>query len=68
MTLKTAAKCALADLVGLYEQGSLDDWAMMQTLVDLYDALKTEGENVSDYELVAENMRITLRKMLNEMS
>ena len=67
MTLKTAAKCALIDLVDLYKQGSLDDWAMMRTLVSLYDALKEEGENVSKYELVAENMRVTLRKMLNEM-
>lgn len=57
MTLKVAAKCALADLIGL----DSEDWAIMATIVDLYDSLMAEGEDVSDYKTEVDGIRETLK-------
>ena len=47
--LTQAARCALADLVGLYYEGGLSD-AAKKTITELFQALKEKGEDVSDYE------------------
>ena len=45
--LQLAAKCAMADLIGL-DDGQLDDAARL-TIIELYEALQGEGIDVSDY-------------------
>jgi hypothetical protein len=47
--LTQAARCALADLIGLYYEGGLSDPAK-KTITELYEALKDKGEDVSDYQ------------------
>ena len=47
--LTQAARCALADLIGLYYEGGLSDPAK-KTIIELYEALKDKGEDVTDYE------------------
>lgn len=47
--LTQAARCALADLIGLFYEGGMPDSAK-KTIVELYDALKDMGENVQDYQ------------------
>ena len=44
--LTQIVRCALADLIALYYEGSLSDPAK-QTLIELYEALKENGEDVS---------------------
>ena len=47
--LTKAARCALADLIGMYYESGLPN-AAKKTITELYDALKEQGENVQDYE------------------
>ena len=47
--LTQAARCALADLIGLFYQGGLPDPAK-KTIIELYEALKEKGEDVQDFE------------------
>jgi hypothetical protein len=54
--LQAAAKCAMADLLGQYEGGGLDD-AAKRSICLVYDALREEGIDMSDYEFEVENVR-----------
>ncbi len=47
--LTQVARCALADLIGLYYEGGLPD-AAKKTITELYQSLKDQGEDVSDYD------------------
>lgn len=48
--LINAARCALADLVGLQEDGTLEgNIPAKKTIIELYHALNDAGEDVSDY-------------------
>ncbi len=44
-----AARCALANLIGLYYEGGLPDHAK-KTITELFAALKEKDENMQDYE------------------
>lgn len=46
--LKQAARCAMADLIGVYQKSELDE-AGLRSIVEVHDALVAEGENLSDY-------------------
>lgn len=48
-TLTQFARRALADMIGLYYDGGLSN-ATKETIIELYDALKEKGEDVSDYQ------------------
>jgi len=47
--LTQVVRCALADLIGLYYEGGLTNDAK-KTLIELYIALKENGEDVTEYE------------------
>jgi len=47
--LINAARCALADLAGRWEDGTMQDWEC-QTFIDLYTSLEEVGQDVSDYK------------------
>jgi hypothetical protein len=47
--LTQAARCALAELIGLFYEGILTETAK-KAIVELYQALKEKGENMKDYE------------------
>ena len=49
MNLIQAARCALADLAGMYWEGGLGI-PQKKTLVELFDALSESGENVGDFQ------------------
>lgn len=44
------ARCALAELIGLYESGDLPLECQLKTIVELYDALIEVGEDVRTYD------------------
>lgn len=48
-----AARCALADFVGIYEEAGLGEESQ-KTLCELYEALQEKGEDVSSYKEVYE--------------
>ena len=60
-----AARCALAELIWQYYEGGLPDTAK-RTIVELYDALRANGENMVDYEedcgVVMQDLAATLTK------
>ena len=47
--LTQVVRCALADLIGLFYEGGLSDPAKV-TITELFEALKENGEDVSEYE------------------
>ena len=49
MKLETAARCALADLIDLTLRYDLYQEPSAQTILDLYQTLKANGEIVDDY-------------------
>lgn len=57
--LTQVVRSALADLIGLFYEGGLSDPAK-ETIIELYEALKENGEDVTEYEAdyanVLENM------------
>lgn len=47
--LTQVVRCALADMISLYYEGGLTNDAK-RTITELYEALKENGEDVSEYE------------------
>ena len=54
--LQTAAKCALADLLGEYERGGLPEPAR-RSILELYDALVGCGVDMDDYREKVKQIR-----------
>ena len=54
--LQTAAKCALADLLGEYDRGGLPEPAR-RSIVELYDALVGDGVDMDDYTVEVKQIR-----------
>ena len=52
--LTLAARCALAELVGLHLEGCLPETGE-RAILDLYQALKERGENMVDFEEALES-------------
>jgi len=48
-TLTQVVRTALADLIGMYYEGSLSNDAKT-TITELFEALKEKGEDVTEYE------------------
>ena len=53
--LQVAAKCAMADLIGLFNEGGLPKEAE-KTIVELHTALAADGVDVSDYDADVANV------------
>lgn len=65
--LQQAAFCALADLVYLWEDDpSVFINPMIDTYLELYEALKDEGHDVSDYEEL-QKMFLADKKLLKDV-
>jgi hypothetical protein len=47
--LTQAARCALAELIGLFYEGGLP-LSAKKAIVELYEALKEKGESVKDHD------------------
>lgn len=47
--LTQVVRSALADLIALFYEGGLSD-AAKHTIIELYEALKEKGEDVSEYD------------------
>lgn len=47
--LTQAARCGLVELLWQYYEGGLSD-AAKKTIIELFEALKENGEDVSEYE------------------
>lgn len=60
-----AAKCAMADLIGIWNDCGLGESAK-QTVVELYYALLEWDEDVSDYQSSVESIKNELKEDSNE--
>jgi hypothetical protein len=47
--LTQAARCALAELIGLFYEGGMSHTGK-KTIIELYESLKDKGEDVQDYD------------------